>query len=219
MTPHILIAIPLSSDGRPHPRTLESVARLMRMGAPWDEIKCRRFGPTHVARERIGEYALREWFTDVLWVDSDIAFEPEDAIRLIEHEVDLVSGVYVTAEPEPIPSARALQDGRHVPVLGQGMQRILYSGLGFTLMSAEVLRRIPSPWFEHIYEDYKLGEQVERHGFTWWGDFDVRVRHQGDREYTVEDAERVMWRAPLPGVLPVGTEWIGGARDTVPRFA
>ena len=78
--------------------------------------------------------ALKDGFTELLWVDADMAFKPSDVDMLLGHEQPFVCGIY------PKKGTRAfachLLPGTSELVFGEGggLVEILYAAGGFTLV-------------------------------------------------------------------------------------
>lgn len=80
-----------------------SQARLLldRAGVGSGHIACG--GGVHVdgARDEIVAEFLQSDCTHLMFVDADIGFDPEDVLKLLEHDRDMVCGVYCHKHPEP----------------------------------------------------------------------------------------------------------------------
>lgn len=69
------------------------------------------------------EFLTRTDCTHILWLDDDVAFEPDAIMRMVARDLDVVAGVYTTKHPtRPIfpyeslgPVVNGLQDARKVP--------------------------------------------------------------------------------------------------------
>lgn len=202
----VLVAVPVSADGRPSCWTAEAVANLRGTHPEqFVEARIRPMGSTFLVREAIGEWIRADRrFTHTLMVDSDVGFVPEDAMRLLAHHLHLVCGVYVTKDAMPTPvTYYEGPDGLLRPMLGRKLEKIDKGGLGFALISREVFEGTPKPWFAHCAEDLEFFRVTKAAGFQAWCDFGVRVKHWGERAYTVEDAEATATRLGLvAGITP-----------------
>lgn len=93
----VVIATP-SLDGRVEATYAYFLAETVRLGMQ-NGIA---FLPLMVLREALIQQARNDLFAmaykadadDVIWVDSDIAWEPQHALRLLSHDVDVVGGTY-----------------------------------------------------------------------------------------------------------------------------
>jgi hypothetical protein len=91
----------------------------------------------------------------LLWVDTDIAFEPDQVGQLLEHDLDIVGGCYLnvfgtgqqgTGDGPPIPVA-SVQTGpgkfKRGDVLPQtGLHKVSGLGMGFTLVRRVVFEKL-----------------------------------------------------------------------------
>jgi hypothetical protein len=167
------------------------------------------------ARSMMVHDALRDGFTELLWVDADIAFEPSDVDLLLSHDEPLVCGIY------PKKGARAFAchvlPGTTELKFGEdgGLIEILYAAGGFTLVRRAVYDAIQTklalpvcnaqfgtplvpyympmvketaegPWY--LAEDFAFSERARQAGFAVYGDTRIRLRHIGRYAYQWEDA-------------------------------
>jgi hypothetical protein len=138
-------------------------------------------------------------YDKIMWIDSDIEWNPEDFFKLYNSKKDIISGCY-------------LMEDRHIPIYNQprgGMMpeemllkktepfEIAGAGFGFLCVKYGVFENMKRPWFgpvgvENI--DEETGEKTEdfilvgedlswctkaiRAGFKIWVDPLVRVTHQ-----------------------------------------
>lgn len=130
-------------------------------------------------------------------VDHDVTFPPDTLRRLLEHDVDLVSGVY-----------RQRLEPQRIEIYDVGGQRMEYSdiyekpiveiggcGFGCVLVRKEVLRDVGYPQFEYhpaldhgntISEDTDFCLKARNKNFTLWCDPSVVCGHIGMTTMHVE---------------------------------
>ena len=167
------------------------------------------------ARSTMAHDAIADGFTELLWVDSDIAFEPSDVDLLTSHDEPFVCGIY------PKKGARSLTchvlPGTRELVFGEdgGLTEILYAAGGFTLVRSSVYTTIKErlalptcnaqfgapfvpyyqpmvketeagPWY--LAEDFAFSERARQAGFAPKADTRIRLRHIGRYAYQWEDA-------------------------------
>lgn len=101
----------------------------------------------HQAREKLLHDVVNLWgATHVLWLDADMAFPPDTALRLLKHGVDVVAANYVTRVAPSRPTA--MRDGQCVSSAeATGLEAVEHVGMGAFLMKASVVSNIPSPRF------------------------------------------------------------------------
>jgi hypothetical protein len=152
-------------------------------------------------RNLIAHWTIQNNFDYLFCVDSDIAFPPDTLIRLMNHQKDIVSGVYI----QRIPGRHTIEIMRkndrggvtHVnwdDIKGQGLVPIDGCGFGCVLIDANVLRAIPYPHFlyhsaiDHantLSEDVHFCNLAREHGFSLWCDTDIRCEHIGSFTFRV----------------------------------
>lgn len=137
-------------------------------------------------------------YDKLIWIDSDIEWEPADFFKLYNSKKDIISGCY-------------LMEDRHIPVYNQprgGMMpedmlldatepfKVAGVGFGFLCVKNGVFEKMPRPWFGPVAipntdenkdidpefiligEDLSWSTKAIRSGFDIWVDPEVRVTHQ-----------------------------------------
>lgn len=149
-----------------------------------------RLDPTH--RGPLGNARYKKIF----WIDSDIAWTPEDFMRLYESDKDVVAGVYLIADG----SLTSCMTGAHtsgIPTATvremRGLHEVNGTGFGFIAVKYGVFESIPRPWFicmpqevapgiiDTVAEDISWCLKVRKVGFKIFMDADVRVGHMKTR--------------------------------------
>jgi predicted O-methyltransferase YrrM len=173
------------------------------------------FSAIDFGRSVLANIALRDGFEEILWIDSDIVFDPDDVEKLRRHQLPIVGGVYAKkgirqfACHFPPGTAKALF-GK-----GGGLHELLYAGFGFTLTRRGVYEavqaQLPMPlcnqrfgpplypfflpmsvpdglgsWY--LAEDYAFCERARQCGFAIMADTTLRLWHVGNYRYGWEDA-------------------------------
>ena len=154
-------------------------------------------------RNLIADWTIRNGFDYLFSVDSDIAFAPDTLVKLMAHDRDIVSGVYI----QRIPGTHTIEIMRKNPqggvthvdwedIKGQGLVPIDGCGFGCVLINAEVLRAIPYPHFVYhsaidhantISEDVHFCNQARDQGFTLWCDTDIQCEHIGSWSFKIDN--------------------------------
>lgn len=135
----------------------------------------------------------------MLWVDSDMVFQPSDCQKLIERDVDIVSGTYLRSEGD-ICAAYDFQrtNGRHRFYTVEDVEgktdliEADWTGFGFMLIKNGVFEKIGYPWFKpyiipqmgmNIYssEDAGFCLEAQDQGFKVFVDPTVRCGHIKER--------------------------------------
>jgi hypothetical protein len=135
------------------------------------------------ARQKMNEV------THFFFMDDDMTF-PEDALlRLLEHDVPIVSGYYTKRFWPfwPVPMRRVGPEGyTSLTKYCRGLQEVDVVGGGCLLIKREVFEAIAYPWFEYVdpenrskqmTEDVPFCEKAQKAGFPILLDFDVQCGH------------------------------------------
>ena len=131
----------------------------------------------------------------MLWIDSDIRFEPADFQRLLDHDKDIVSGVYAIVlgysptDELMVTISSADLENRQFDATTTGLQESLWFGFGFCLIKRGVFERIPRPWFptqqmdligrpSFCGEDIAWCSKAREAGFKLYTDCSLRLPHK-----------------------------------------
>ena len=87
--------------GAIEPACEESLRKLEQRGYPvW---RVRGYSAIDAARNQIATDALAQGFDELIWIDSDVVFRPEDVERLRSHCLPFVCGIYAKkSRREPV---------------------------------------------------------------------------------------------------------------------
>lgn len=103
----------------------------------------------------------------ILWIDSDIMFTLDQLQKLLSHDTNIVSGLYLmangkeyaTANPWKVGESENIQRSIHLtPSDISGKKDLIevpYTGFGFILVKQGVFEVLEYPWFRPIYSDLK----------------------------------------------------------------
>jgi glycosyltransferase involved in cell wall biosynthesis len=170
-----------------------------------------------VARNRLASAALHEGAESILFIDSDLGFDPADALRLLARPEPVVGGVYAKKGRRELTSVFA--EGVEEVVFGAhafGLYPMKYAATGFLRIKATVLRRMIEelglplcntdwgrgewPFFQptvvetekggHHYlgEDWAFSHRLGRIGVTPLADTSIRLWHYGRHPFGWEEA-------------------------------
>ena len=167
-----------------------------------------------VLRNRLATQALADGFEELMWIDSDIAFDPSSVDRLRAHALPLVCGMYPT-KIECLPTWVEAPGASAAVAAGASLLEIHYAGCGFFLARAEVFREVQRrenlpvcnsqagdpmvPYFlpmvierhgaaTYLEADYAFCERARRAGFQIFADPAVILQHIGLCGYFVKKA-------------------------------
>jgi hypothetical protein len=207
-----LVVLVPSIDGRPQRACEEKLRELERRG-----IEVRRV-PGHSAidfgRSIIATRALSDGFDELMWIDDDIVFEPDDIERLRAHGEPLVAGLYPKKGKRELavhvlPGTKSLTLGS-----GGGLVEVRFAATGFLYtrrsLYEAIARELPTcnekfgepvvPYFLpfviddpergtwYLSEDFAFSERARRAGHRVMVDTSVRLFHVGTYGYGWEDA-------------------------------
>lgn len=151
------------------------------------------------ARDAIATYAVENDYDYILYVDSDMVFSAEDVKRLVAHDTDIVSGLYVTRQGEnnnvlydriikrrrfPYRAPKLIEDKAT-----SGYAEIAACGFGFCLIKTEVIKTMLKRYKSLFEPKWGLGEDIafcvraRKCGYKIFTDRDVKLGHVGQKVY------------------------------------
>lgn len=146
-------------------------------------------------RNLIADWAKR--YDYLFSVDSDMVFPPDTLKRLLAHNKDMVSGLYIQRKPgEHI--LEIYRNGFHVSygdIRGKGLVEIGGCGFGCVLINSDVIRKIEYPHFHYhvaldhkdtVSEDNYFCNKAREVGFQIFADTSLLVDHVGTVKFQVE---------------------------------
>lgn len=155
------------------------------------------------ARNVIIEQALENNCTHALFLDDDMGYPPDVLIRLLQHDVDVVTALYLMRDYPHFPVAfdMAFDNGynKFAYLTGnvQGVIPITNCGLGCVLIKTEVFKAMEKPWVrlgelipDGWCDDVGFFNRVRAAGFKLYCDTDLRVGHM---------AQHMLWPTKLNG--------------------
>lgn len=151
-------------------------------------------------REAMIDICLKDGFTHVLFVDEDMAFYPDILHILARRNKPVVACNYPMRNPNAGFTARDLEN---TPIetlsASEGLQEVLYAGLGLCLIDLSVFSKMQKPWFLPYYigghyttEDVPFFEALRKNEICKaYIDHDAskRTLHIGNYAYKWQDYE------------------------------
>ena len=142
----------------------------------------------------------------IMWIDSDIVFTPEHFFKLLNHDKDIVSGLYMMndnihyATVEDWDDEFFLKNG-HFQFLNREMVQAKqgklftadYTGFGWVLTKKGVFESLEYPWFQPMWTEYNIDgklvrdftmedvafcKMIKQKGFDVWIDPTIIVGHE-----------------------------------------
>jgi len=144
-------------------------------------------------RERLLEQAKKVNSDYVLWIDSDMMFPSTTAVRLLEHNKDIVACNY-TKRTKPLKRVAYtnLNDWNSwLPMVPQDeLVKVEGVGMGCMLMKLDIFEKIQKPYFEFRYkedtqdyfgEDFILLGKLREQGYDVYIDtvLSMDIKHLG----------------------------------------
>lgn len=137
----------------------------------------------------------------IMWIDSDIVFTPQQFQRLLNHNKEIVSGIYMMDDGKHFATCKEWDEEyfkkhTHFQFLSpkdiQGKEvllKVVYTGMGFMLVKKDVFESMKYPWFMPIkkeigdmvdftMEDVAFCLKAKEMGFEIFVDPTVRVGHE-----------------------------------------
>lgn len=159
----------------------------------------------YVARDRLASKAIHEGFTEVLWLDSDMIFQPTVYEDLKDTGKDFVSGIYHARRPgfascifKECKDLNKLERFKEYP---KDTFRIGGCGFGCVLISVELINAVYRNYSTCFLPEKDFGEDIAfcnratGMGFELWCEPTVRLGHIGHNAVWPEDEEK--WRRDL----------------------
>lgn len=151
-----------------------------------------------LVREALKEEAV----THILWIDSDMRFPKDAALRLLGHGKPVVACNYATRRQPCQPVAGLPGDGKSLLFSASTdteLEAVKWCGMGFMLVEADFYRNNPAPWFAVGFsrnEDGYAGEDVFFCDFVQRAGLEVlidpvlsrQIAHCGEFEFTLDHA-------------------------------
>lgn len=136
-------------------------------------------------------------YKKIIWIDSDIAWTPDDFMAIYNSEKDIISGAYLLATGEVTAYPQRLGQGLNHEQVKAMSEPVKVHGVGFGFLAVKqgVFEQLSRPWFQSVEvtmtdsesgedftfpimgEDIAWCERVGRLGFEIWLDPKVRVTH------------------------------------------
>lgn len=123
--------------------------------------------PLDRARNALVRHALTTDATHVLFVDSDIVAPPEVPLRLLAHNLDVVSALYFLRHPPYWPCAFLDRRDSGLPLFDYpaGVSRVWIIGMGFALIRVAVFQRLRNHFGDEKWFSFEGGEGED----GWFG--------------------------------------------------
>ncbi|HET6455522.1 MAG TPA: hypothetical protein VFI02_14045 [Armatimonadota bacterium] len=148
-------------------------------------------------RDEMSILALEKKYTHLLFIDADMMFPPHGLVRLLNREVDIVSGMYFKKTPPYTPLAARCNDKGQPQLIQEWEDDVLLDdidrvGAGFLLIKTEVFEKMQRPrfmcyfdkWEEINHEDWYFCKKARQLGFKIHLDTGLQLGHVGPYIYS-----------------------------------
>lgn len=155
----ILIAVPCKAD-----IPIETVNSLMALDSPYvTSVRFLQGSLPDDARENMATDAIEEEFTHVLWIDSDMVFDEDALIRLVQDDRDCVTGLAFKRTAPYTPCIyKANKDGNEIYIdyPKDSLFEISACGCAFQLVKVSALKAVRTTYGTMYRRAYPLGEDI-----------------------------------------------------------
>lgn len=184
----IKLAVGMLHSGTIKTRTVISLLRMCK-GLPF-EYNCffQEGSVLHQNRERLAQKAADGGFTHLLFVDSDMTFEPDAILKLLAREKDII-GTHYNCRALPLKTTVELKAGQTEL---KELDTCNALGAGFLLIKTEVFKKLSHPWFfwevnekgeTTLGEDHWFCKKAREAGYEIFVDISIPIGHEGSYVY------------------------------------
>lgn len=191
------------------------------------------------ARNMLAQAAIDTNCTHLLIIDDDMEFRGDVIKRLIEHDKEIITGLYLQRSwpHRPLTFDFVEEDGSalysYLESDKTGLQEIANCGLGFCLIKTDVFKQMAKPWFrlgeydpQEWSDDIGFFNRATKVGFKIYVDLDIMIGHIGTVIIRPEyDKDEKKWYTSyntdgktsvrIPQNVPVGEyKFVGAANDS-----
>lgn len=164
---------------RPYQQTLDALAASIPLirDAGWDEGMVSEIGCPYIsaARATMLRKALDAKADVIVFIDHDVSWQPEDLLRLIETEGDVIAGLYRFKTPDEVRYMGVLDDkDGNVQVREDGCIKATLVPAGFLKVTRNAVNKFMQAYPELMYGEASAPSvDLFNHGAhkgAWWGE-------------------------------------------------
>ena len=164
------------------------INELQSMEIEWELINL--YHPiVYQARQKCLNRALEKDYNYIMWIDSDIVFEPQNFKQLLSHDKDIVSGLYMIQKTPgiyDIPDEYACvdMDGKRFNRFEyegtRGLKEVKANGMGWMLVKKGVFESIHKPFDLTLEKGEDITFQIKalEQGYKSYVDSSIIVGHE-----------------------------------------
>jgi glycosyltransferase involved in cell wall biosynthesis len=186
------VVVPTGEKPRSH-RFLDSFDQLA-SNVKSGTVIIKPHGQSPARNRNVGiEQALNHNCTHILFLDDDLIFPTDIIDRLLAHNKDIVSGLYLM---RAFPHRPIIFDVQNEEGFCRWMQlspdktgliEVASTGLGCALINSQIFMKLDKPWIrlgevekDHWCDDLGFYNRVKRLGYKIYCDLDLRCGHVGE---------------------------------------
>lgn len=147
-------------------------------------------------------------YDKLMWIDSDINWEPEDVLKLYESDKDIISGAYMLGSGEVVAYEKLFGPPYTFDEVKDAKEiiKVEAAGFGFICIKSGIFEKMTRPWFQSVIgtavqageeytfpiigEDLSFCQRAKNMGYEVWLDPTVQVVHNKTMKLT--------WRGIMP---------------------
>lgn len=149
-------------------------------------------------RNLLVDYSVKNNYEYTFCVDSDISFDPDTLVKMLNHNVDMVSGVYRQRLPNNIVEIYDYQL-KNMPienVMSSNFHEIGACGFGCVLINNRIIKGMEYPHFVYMSaldhkdtfsEDIYFCKKAREKGYKIYVDSTIICGHIGSYNYSISD--------------------------------
>lgn len=138
------------------------------------------------ARNSLTRRFLESHCTHLLFIDSDLVFSTEQVNKILDHDVDIVAGVYCKKQEGPVQVV--CNANKNVMEAGpDGLCEVKYVGTGFMCISRRVFEVMIEKWGEEMWYLLDPEHKVKEYDFWHVGAYDFGEGVTPRRRFLSED--------------------------------
>lgn len=149
----------------------------------------------HDNRNYIVEEAIKAGATHLMFIDTDVTFEPEGIVKLLKDDKDIVGGMYNMKSLPLTTTVKFTNDkGEFVKADANSIPKTLFKchavATGFMLIKLSCLNKLKKPYFdfgnykgELMGEDIYFCDKAVKAGIEVWCNPTIRIGHIGEYLY------------------------------------
>jgi hypothetical protein len=187
------IGIGLPSTGVMRVETAASLISIIATSKIYTQVMFTKGSVIPQSRNKLVKDSIREGFTHIFFIDTDMILPPDTLTRLLSHKKPIVAASF-NFKKLPLSSVVKLM-GKNGEIVGGELPSELFEcyaiGTGCSLIDVSVFKEIDHPWFlfdydkdgELITEDVFFCDKARAKGFSIWCDPSIKTGHIGDYVY------------------------------------